>query len=365
MPGMPMPTMQFGFCVPIFAAPGVNLFRTPGFAEVDAAAAISLARRADELGYDSLWVADHLMLGKDDAILEGWTVLSALAGATARARLGMIHEGLLFRNPALAAKMAATLDQLSGGRLIHFMDCGYMGREYTAYGFAWDADLDTRVAKLAEATDLTLRLWTEDAPVIHRGRFYDVTDAVCAPKPLQRPHPPLWFGEATPGVLDLCARHGQGWNTTPVSLPELRRRIALLREACARAGRDLAEIELSLETQILIAPDTAALRARLQELADLATREQSRLPPEIQPFLHTYAADDDFRAFVAGASDALPARMAEDWLIGTPDQIEARLRAYAGEGIAHVMLWFMDAPNVAGLELFAEQVAPRFRAATG
>ena len=75
------------------------------------------------------------MLGQDDAILEGWTVLAALAGATPMRRLGMIHQALLFRNPALAAKMAATLDQLSGGRLIHFMDCGYMGREYIAYGF--------------------------------------------------------------------------------------------------------------------------------------------------------------------------------------------------------------------------------------
>ena len=126
--------IQFGFCVPIFACPGVNLFRTPGYPELDAATTIALARRADELGYDSLWVADHLMLGKDDAILEGWTVISALAGATQRAKLGMIHQANSFRSPGLAAKMAATLDQLSGGRLIHFMDCGYMRREYVAYG---------------------------------------------------------------------------------------------------------------------------------------------------------------------------------------------------------------------------------------
>src|SRR5262245_14490023 len=104
-----MTTPQFGFCLPIFACPGHNLFRTPNFRELDAAATMGLARRADGLGYDSLWVADHLMLGKDEAILEGWTVISALAGATSRAKLGMIHQALLFRNPALAAKMSATL----------------------------------------------------------------------------------------------------------------------------------------------------------------------------------------------------------------------------------------------------------------
>ena len=227
-----MSAVQFGFCLPIFASPGVNLFRTPNVAKLDAVETLALGRLADELGYDSLWVADHLMLGQDDAILEGWTTLAALAGATRRAKLGMIHQANAFRHPALAAKMAATLDQLSGGRLIHFMDCGYMGREYVAYGLPWDEELSDRVDRLAEAIGLIRTLWTTDGPVTHDGRFYQVTDAVCRPKPVQQPHPPLWFGETTPGVLALCARVGDGWNTTPVALPELRRRLEALAEAC-------------------------------------------------------------------------------------------------------------------------------------
>ena len=356
-----MTTVQFGFCVPIFACPGINLFRTPNYPELDAATTMELARRADELGYDSLWVADHLMLGKDEAILEGWTVISALAGATRRAKLGMIHQALLFRHPALAAKMAATLDQISGGRLIHFMDCGYLRREYVNYGLPWDDDLDTRVARLVEATELILDLWTADGPVTRAGPHYGVRDAVCAPRPLQQPHPPIWFGEATPGVLDACARYGQGWNTTPVSLTELKRRLDLLRAACERAGRSCSDLELSLETQLLIAPDTAALRARLREMVALARTAEQNLPVEIQPFLHTYATEPDFEAFVAGTSDALPARMAEDWIVGTPDEVERRLRAYMAEGITHFMLWFMDVPRRDGLELFAAEVMPGFR----
>jgi alkanesulfonate monooxygenase SsuD/methylene tetrahydromethanopterin reductase-like flavin-dependent oxidoreductase (luciferase family) len=339
----------------------VNLFRTPNYAELDAATTMGLARRADELGYDSLWVADHLMLGKDEAILEGWTVISALAGATTRAKLGMIHQALLFRNPALAAKMAATLDQIAGGRLIHFMDCGYMRREYVNYGLPWDDEVETRIAKLVEATELILALWAADKPLTRKGDYYEVSDCVCTPKPAQRPHPPLWFGEATPGILDACARYGQGWNTTPVSLTELRRRLGLLREACERNGRAFADVELSLETQILVARDVATLRERLREMVRVAENAGQNLPTEIQPFLDTYATAADFRAFVSGETEEIPSRMGEDWMIGTPDQVERRLREYMAEGISHFMLWFMDVPRADGLELFASDVVPRFR----
>ena len=114
--------VQFGFCLPIFAYPGSRFFRTPAYPALNPADTLTLGVLADTLGYDSLWVADHLMLGRDQAILEGWTTLSALAGATRRARLGIIHQANLFRPPALTAKMTATLDQLSDGRFIFFTD---------------------------------------------------------------------------------------------------------------------------------------------------------------------------------------------------------------------------------------------------
>jgi alkanesulfonate monooxygenase SsuD/methylene tetrahydromethanopterin reductase-like flavin-dependent oxidoreductase (luciferase family) len=353
--------IRFGFCVPIFACPGANLFRTPSYPNLDAATTMGLARVADELGYDSLWVADHLMLGKDDAILEGWTVLAALTGATHNAKLGMIHQALLFRNPALAAKMAATLDQISGGRLIHFMDFGYMGREYVAYGLPWDDNLDVRTARLAEAIELILALWTNDVPISRDGPTYRLRDAVCNPKPLQQPHPPLWFGEASPGILDICARYGQGWNTTPVSVAELRRRLDALMQACERIGRPVGEIEKSLEMQVLVAPDRDALRARLGEMVALAPRGGS-MPGEIEPFLARYGADPELLAFIDGDREAIPAAMADDWIIGTPDEVTRRLREYVEVGIEHFLLWFMDAPHEDGLRLFMSDVVPRFRA---
>ena len=106
-----MNSIQFGYCLPIFAYPGARFFRTPNYAQLDPRRTIALGRLADELGYDSLWVADHLMLGHDNAIMEGWTTLAALAGATQHTKLGMIHQGHFFRHPALHAKMLEVLAQ--------------------------------------------------------------------------------------------------------------------------------------------------------------------------------------------------------------------------------------------------------------
>src|SRR3982074_2221938 len=129
----------------MFANPGAAFFRTPSWTALDPAAAVDSAVQAEHLGYDSIWVADHLMHGFDDAILEGWTTLAVIAGRTGRVKLGTIHLAQPFRAPAIAAKMAATLDALSGGRLILFYDCGWQETEGRAYGL----DLPSRDGRLA------------------------------------------------------------------------------------------------------------------------------------------------------------------------------------------------------------------------
>ncbi len=340
-----MSALRFGFCAPIFAAPGNLNFRTPNCPELDAVAVRSLARRADALGYDSLWVADHLMLGKDEAILEGWTTLSVLAGATQHIRLGMIHQSNVLRHPPLAAKMAATLDQLSAGRLIHFFDLGNNAREHRAYGFDWIEEDVRRVEMMEEALEYIVALWTAEGPISLRGDYYSVEEAVCRPQPLQQPHPPIWVGECKAGLLDLCARRAQGWNSVPVGRRVLAERLGELEAACRRNGRDMDELECSYETQILVASDRTQLRSKVKRM--LALSENS--------------PDPQLADFVEGRIPTLPVGLTERFLIGTPDEVVKQIEAYAEIGIDHFMLWFMDAPEGDGLELFAEEVMPSFR----
>lgn len=342
-----MTLLKFGFCLPIFAWPGARLFRTPSFAELDTQRCMQMGALADELGYDSLWVADHLMLGKDEAILEGWTTLAALAGMTRRAQLGIIHYNSVFRHPAFTAKMVSTLDQISNGRMIHFVDFGNSSREYLAYGMHEDDTRERRIAQMVEGLQLTLALWTADKPVSFSGTHYFTKDAVCAPKPVQQPHPPIWMGEVWPDILLATARYANGWNTVPVSPADLRRRLGLLKQACDEVGRDFNTIEKTLEIQVLIAPTQAELREKLRRMLTLAPADP--------------APDPKLLAYVNGQTDDLPAELRDTWLVGTPEQVRARVQAYAAEGITHFMLWFVDAPDESGLRLFAEKVSGKLR----
>jgi ABC-type dipeptide/oligopeptide/nickel transport system permease subunit len=242
--------MRSGVSVPIFASPGQIGFRTPSYPALDVRKTVDYAILADDLGYDSLWVADHLQLGKNGAILEGWTTLAALAGATKRAALGTIHLSNVFRHPPHVAKMAATVDQISGGRLIFFYDAGWNSVESEAYGFDF-VDAPARLARMREGLELMRRLWTESGPIDHDGARYHVRSALCEPKPVQKPHPPIWIGEAGhDGLVDAAAALGQGWNSVPASPTELAAKLARLEAACQRANRDMSDLEISLGTRV-------------------------------------------------------------------------------------------------------------------
>ena len=142
--------VEFGFCVPIFANPGMAFFRTPCYERLDWPTTRAAVLECEALGFDSLFVADHVFLGRDGAIYEGWTLLSVLAGLTTRITLAPIHLCDSFRNPALTAKMIATLDVASDGRFILFYDYGWRRAEFDAYGFDFEDGDDMRAAKMAE-----------------------------------------------------------------------------------------------------------------------------------------------------------------------------------------------------------------------
>lgn len=332
--------LEFGVCLPIFAGAGDAHPRTPMLEQADWRLVSETAREAERLGYHSVWVADHLMLGLRDEILECWTVLSALAAMTNKMRLGTIHICNLFRNPALLAKMAATLDSISGGRLDLFVEAGHRGSigEATAYGYSWAPD-EVRAEMLVEAIQVIKALWT-GGRVSFDGKYYRIKDAVCRPRPTQSPHPPIWIGTISgepfteelgmdDRVIDIVARYADVWNNTPGSVEHCRAKIDQLRSACRSAGRDFGELRLSLETQVLITKKNEDFLERIK-----------RLNPEMR--------------FYRDASI-----LKKIYVIGTPDECAERIREYAELGITIFTLWFMDYPSFDGLEAFSAEVIPR------
>src|SRR5882762_2883096 len=173
-----------------------------------------LARAAEKSGFASFWVSDHFFGGPrgmpDRNCLEAWTLLAALARDTTRIRLGVLVAAVQYRNPALQAKMAASVDHISGGRLEFGVGAGWKEEEYRAYGYDFPPPGD-RVDQLREGLEITRRLWQEDRATFH-GKHYRIDDAVCAPKPTQRPRPPIWIGGAGPRVMRLAARYADGFD---------------------------------------------------------------------------------------------------------------------------------------------------------
>ena len=187
-----------------------------------------IAVEAERRGIDAVLVWDHYMLPYGNRTFDAYILLSYLAARTSRVRLGTCVTPLPFRNPAMLAKMAATLDVLSGGRLIIGVGAGWHEPEFRAYS-EW-GDPSTRVGKTEEALELMIQLWTKNE-VSFSGRFYSAEGAVLEPKPVQRPHPPLWFGTFGRRMLRLAARYGSGWIPVDISLGEYKIYAKFLRRA--------------------------------------------------------------------------------------------------------------------------------------
>ena len=173
-----------------------------------------VARDAEKSGFSSFWVSDHFFGGPggtpDRNCLEAWTLLAALARDTTTIRLGVLVAAIQYRNPALQAKIAAGVDHMSGGRLEFGVGAGWKEDEYRAYGYDFLSPGD-RVEQLRDGLEITRRLWQDDRATYH-GKHYRIDDAVCAPKPTQRPRPPIWIGGAGPRVMRLAARYADGFD---------------------------------------------------------------------------------------------------------------------------------------------------------
>jgi F420-dependent oxidoreductase-like protein len=244
------------------------------------------AIRADRVGLDSLWTWDHLMaiVGPwEQPILEGWTTLAALAALTERVTLGLMVGANTFRNPGLTAKLATTLDQISGGRAILGIGGAWFQREHDAYGFdeTWGSGFGERLDRLDESVMLLRRLLDGERITEHVGRFYTMRDALCAPRPIQARLPILIGGSGPQKTLRTTARYADAWNAGG-TVEELRAKDAILRERCAEVGRNPDEIERTVTVWLAIRDDPAEAR---RVLATNAAANGDTLGDDDQAFL--------------------------------------------------------------------------------
>ena len=243
---------------------------TNGFADLRA-----LGIAAEEAGLDSVWGADHLIFrdgGETTGIHECWTVLTAIAALTSRVAIGPLVLALPFRNPALTAKMAAELDEVSDGRLILGLGCGWHKPEFDAFGYPFDH----RVSRFDEGLQVLVPLLREGR-VTFSGRYHEAVDAELRPRPIREGGPPIMIAGKQPRMLKLVARYADQWNAAwyghPDEAHELRERLANLHAALDAAGRDPATLEMTAGIFVAFegadadAPERA-IRGSLDEVAD-------------------------------------------------------------------------------------------------
>ncbi len=283
------------------------------------------AKRCEELGIGSLWLYDHLYGPGVPNIpsLEAWTLATALLSRTDRLRVGHMVLCNQFRHPAVLAKMATTLDQISDGRLELGIGSGSIEDEHQRTGLPWGSFRE-RSERLGETLEILTQAFANER-VDFAGSHYTVRDMPIVPGPVQRPRPPIVVGGVGEKyTLPLVARYADVWNVPTYALGELEHKVAVLRSICAVVGRDPAEIVLSVEAVMALAPDQASLAA-VREVAE--------------------------RRF-GGPGFGLR----EGGLVGTPSQIVDRIKEWESLGFGQIVLFTHDRASDATLDLLASDV---------
>lgn len=302
--------MEFGICIPHYGKP------------IDVPKILDTVRQAEELAFDSVWVTDHILVPQTleiiyrDHMLEPLALLSHVAAITRRVRIGTSVIILPYRNPIVVAKMLATIDQLSAGRLIFGAAVGWMEPEFAALG----APFDERGAFSDECLRLMKALWTQEK-VSFEGRYFSFSDMQASPRPIQRPHPPIWVGGNSARARRRVAEYGDGWHATAMPLEGLKVGIADVGAKWARRGRTAEPV--------------------------FSVRIPCAIEGVSQDVLH------------------YPARPGRDRLAGSISAIVDRLGAYQELGIRHLALEMSTqshAATCASLEAFATRIMPQLKA---
>ncbi len=284
---------------------------------------------AEKLGYDSIFCVDHMWQRGMPEVdhLEAWTTLSALAPLTNKIRLGALVLCNSYRNPALLAKMVSTLDHISGGRIVLGVGSGWMDEEYRGYGYPFPSTLE-RIEQLDEALDVIKRLFTEKCAEF-QGKYYTLDKAYNQPAPVQKPYPPILIGGGGEKyMLRVVARHADIWNCPNNHSPHFEKRLEALKRHCDDRGRDIAEIEISEQSFIVVGTDEADFKKKWKMA----------------------------NAFLGAAFD-----LENTAFRGTPDQVVEQLQKRVAQGVTFFTFLSGDFHAPESLQLLSERILPAFQ----
>ena len=313
-----MTKVKFGLRIPSFPVDG-----STGKAFIN-----QVTQFINELKQDfsSAWVCDHFVpwanfVSETAPNLEGFTSVAYLSGMFRNLTFGNIVLCNSYRNPALLAKMAATLQALTGGRFVLGIGAGWKQDEYVAYGYPFPPP-KVRIQQLEEGVQIIKKMWTKEKATF-KGRYYQIKEAVCSPKP--EPVPPLMIGGGGEKMtLKVVARHADWWNLPNVSPSIYQQKLSVLKRHCGNIGRSVSEIVKTLANIVAIAE----------------TEEEARRSASHSPFI-----DMDKE---------------ENYIIGSPETVTEKISEYTKIGVELFILRFVDFPKTDGAKLFAEKVIPAF-----
>ena len=334
-----MHDVRFGVQIPTWAGAGGALSGrdAPLYEQIDWKITKNNAVLAEKLEYDSIWMADHFTFGRNNEMLEIWTALSALSSLTDRVQLGCLVMCILHREPSVLAKMAATLDHISNGRLILGMGTGWFEPEIRAYGLRFPSPGE-RISRLKEGVKIMKSMWTDDKPSF-KGKYYSIENAVCRPMPIQPGGPPVIIGALGPQMLRAVVEVGDGWNMSDDPSVDLyKNKLAIINDWCVKLGKSPSSFLKTWDGHVVIGKNEKEFEGKIEKLrkADLSGPDALVGPFE-------------------------GAKMLENCISGTPDQCIKKIKSLVALGISHFSLYFLDYPSSDGLRVFAEEVLPEFR----
>ncbi len=293
----------------------------------------SVALKAEQLGYDAGYVYDHFIPYYGDKrtlpFFEAYVLLSAIAAITTKLRIGQVVTCNSYRLPSLLAKMASTLDAISNGRLEFGIGAGWFEHEYNSYGYHFD-NASTRIEQLDESLIIIKKMWQKEKSSF-KGKHYSIKNAICSPKPIQNPYPPIMVGGAGQKLIAVAAKHATRYNH-PFGTPEiLQSKIEMLKIQCKKIKRSFDDIENSVLLRVLVGKDK-------DDLKQIATQLKKK--------------NESISEFIMRSKDSIA--------LGTPDEVIEYLQKYVNVGISYFIVNFVGLSNsLEMLSLFSKKVRPR------